>query len=88
MCPQSSFNTKISRLLNDFFEGHCQSFKVIARSAHPKEELFKSGTFDSVETYADVAGIVYARKRIMKLAGSTKKLTIRRQQIFNHAPEV
>ena len=86
--PAEQFQHKDFEALERFLEGHCQSFKVIARSAHPKEELFKSGTFDSVETYADVAGIVYARKRIMKLAGSTKKLTIRRQQIFNHAPEV
>jgi hypothetical protein len=34
-------------VLNLFLEGHCESFKVIARSAHPQEEGFKSGTFDS-----------------------------------------
>ena len=84
--PAEQFQIKDFEALERFLEGHRESFKVIARSAHPQEELFKSGTFDSVETYADVAGIIYARKKIMKLAGSTKRLTIRRQQIFNHAP--
>ncbi len=84
--PAEQFQIKDFEALDRFLEGHRESFKVIARSAHPQEELFKSGTFDSVETYADVAGIIFARKRIMKLAGTTKGLSIRRQQIFNHAP--
>ena len=85
--PAEQFQTKDFEALDRFLDGHRDSFKVIARSAHPQEELFKSGRFDSVETYADEDGIKYARKKIMRLAGSTKKLTIRRQQIFNHAPD-
>ncbi|MGB5616750.1 MAG: hypothetical protein WBM78_07920 [Desulfobacterales bacterium] len=85
--PAEQFQIKDFEALEHFLDGHRESFKVIARSAHPREELFKSGTFDSVETYADVDGILYAYKKIMTLAGSTKRLTIRRQQIFNHAPD-
>ncbi|MGD8949327.1 MAG: hypothetical protein PVG62_01180 [Desulfobacterales bacterium] len=85
--PAEQFQIKDFEALERFLDGHRESFKVIARSAHPQEELFKSGTFDSVETYADVDGILYAYKKIMTLAGSTKRLTIRRQQIFNHAPD-
>ncbi len=85
--PAEQFHNEDFEALSRFLEGHRESFKVIARSAHPQEELFKSGTFDSVETYADVAGIKFARKRIMKLAMSTKSLSIRRQQRFNHAPD-
>jgi hypothetical protein len=85
--PAEQFQIKDFEALERFLDGHRESFKVIARSAHPQEELFKSGTFDSVETYADVDGILYAYKKIMILAGSTKRLTIRRQQIFNHAPD-
>lgn len=85
--PAEQFQNKDFEALERFLDGHRESFKVIARSAHPQEELFKSGTFDSVETYADVDGILYAYKKIMKLAGTTKRLTIRRQQIFNHAPD-
>jgi hypothetical protein len=61
---------------------------VIARSAHPEERLFKGGTFDSLETYADVGGIRYARNKMIKLAGTSKHLSIARQQRFNHAPEL
>jgi hypothetical protein len=59
---------------------------VIARSAHPDEDCFKGGTFDSLETYADVGGIRYARNKMIKLANTSKHLTIARQQYFNHAP--
>lgn len=69
-----------------FLGRHKESYKVIARSAHPQENLFKGGTFDSLETYADVGGIKYARNRILKLAKTTKRLAIERQQHFNHAP--
>jgi hypothetical protein len=69
-----------------FLDHHKESYKVIARSAHPQENLFKGGTFDSLETYADVDGIKYARNRIIKLAETTKRLAIERQQQFNHAP--
>ncbi|WP_419661584.1 hypothetical protein Dvar_20190 [Desulfosarcina variabilis str. Montpellier] len=72
--------------LESFLEKHRESFKVIARSAHPDEHCFKGGTFDSLETYADVGGIRYARNKMIKLAGSSKRLTIARQQHFNHAP--
>ncbi len=74
--------------LEAFLEHHRESFKVIARSGHPQEEFFKGGTFDSLETYADVAGIQYARKKIINLAKTAKHLTIKRQQRFNNAPEI
>ncbi len=74
--------------LEVFLRNHCESFKVIARSGHPQEEFFKGGTFDSLETYADVAGIQYARKKIINLAKTAKQLTIKRQQKFNHAPKI
>jgi hypothetical protein len=74
--------------LEVFLEHHRESFKVIARSGHPQEEFFKGGTFDSLETYADVAGIQYARKKIINLAKTAKHLTIKRQQRFNNAPEI
>ncbi len=74
--------------LEVFLKNHRESFKVIARSGHPQEEFFKGGTFDSLETYADLAGIQYARKKIINLAKKAKHLTIKRQQKFNHAPEI
>ena len=80
------FETNDFSALESFLEKHRESFKVIARSAHPDEHCFKGGTFDSLETYADVGGIRYARNKMIKLAGSSKRLTIARQQHFNHAP--
>ncbi|MCF8083494.1 MAG: hypothetical protein K9M96_10385 [Deltaproteobacteria bacterium] len=74
--------------LQAFLESHRESFKVIARSAHPQEELFKGGTFDSLETYADLAGIKYARDRIIELARTGSRLSIKRQQRFTKAPEI
>ena len=74
--------------LETFLARHRESFKVITRSAHPKEEFFKGGTFDSMETYADLSGIKYARKKIINLAMTAKQLTIKRQQKFNGAPEI
>ena len=74
--------------LEVFLKDHRESFKVIARSGHPQEEFFKGGTFDSLETYADVAGIQYARRKIINLAKTAKLLTIKRQQKFNHAPKI
>lgn len=74
--------------LENFLQRHRESFKVIARSAHPLEEYYKSGTFDSLETYADVGGIKYARNRMIRFAGTTKQLSILRQQHFNHAPAI
>ena len=74
--------------LKAFLDRHRESFKVITRSAHPHEEFFKGGTFDSLETYADPGGIQYARTKIINLAKTAKQLTIKRQQRFNHSPEI
>ena len=74
--------------LSVFLDRHRESFKVITRSAHPQEDFFKSGTFDSLETYADLSGIQYARKKIITLAKTSKRLSILRQQEFNNAPEL
>ena len=74
--------------LETFLENHRASYKVIARSAHPREEFYKAGTFDSLETYADLAGIKYARKRMINFAKTTHVLSILRQQKFNKAPEI
>ncbi|MGD2100122.1 MAG: hypothetical protein PVG35_21320 [Desulfobacterales bacterium] len=74
--------------LQVFLDRHRESFKVIARSAHPQEELFKGGTFDSLETYADLGGIQYARAKIINLAKSAKRLSIKRQQKFNNCPAI
>lgn len=82
------FETERFDELTAFLQRHQESFKVIARSAHHAESLFKGGTFDSFETYADLGGIRYARKRMIKLADTTKQLSIRRQCKFNCAPRV
>ncbi len=74
--------------LESFLQSRRESFKVIARSAHPQEHRFKGGTFDSLETYADVAGIRYARNKMIKLAKTSRHLSIARQQRFNHAPKI
>jgi hypothetical protein len=74
--------------LEAFLKNHRESFKVIARSVHPDEEFFKGGTFDSLETYADLDGIQYARKKIINLAKTAKQLAIKRQQKFNNAPQI
>ena len=74
--------------LKTFLDSHRESFKVITRSAHPQEEFFKGGTFDSLETYADLGGIHYAHTKIINLAKTAKQLTIKRQQKFNHSPEI
>ena len=86
--PAENFKKEDFRASEVFLGNHRESFKVIARSAHPQEEFFKSGTFDSVETYADLAGIKYARKKIIDLAKTTHRLSIQRQQKFNNAPEI
>ena len=85
--PAKDFKNKNFENLEAFLSHHQESFKVIARSAHPLEEAFKPGTFDSLETYADIAGIQYARNRMTKLAMTVSRLSILRQQKFNHAPE-
>ena len=74
--------------LKDFLDHSCSSFKVIVRSAHPLEDRFKGGTFDSLETNCDVNGILYARNRITKLARHAKRLNILRQQRFHGAPQI
>lgn len=82
------FNNDHFDPLEKFLEAHCDGYKVIARSAHIYEENFKSGTFDSFGTYADVGGIKYARKKMIRMASTTKRLSILRQQHFNNAPQV
>jgi hypothetical protein len=86
--PATDFENKDFDRLEAFLKNHRESFKVIARSAHPMEEFFKGGTFDSVETYADVGGVEYARKRMLRLAETAKLLSIKRQQIFSNAPDI
>ncbi len=86
--PAEDFRDEKFEKLERFLSAHPEGFKVIARSAHPDEEAFKPGTFDSLETYADVAGIKYARKRIIKLASTASRLSILRQQKFNNAPHL
>jgi hypothetical protein len=86
--PADDFNEEKFEALNSFLENYQGSFKVIARSGHPLEQYYKGGTFDSLETYADVAGIVYARKRMINSAKHARRLSLARQQKFGHAPEV
>ncbi len=86
--PPGYFDAENFSDLEFFLERHRESFKVIARSAHLEERRFKGGTFDSLETYADTGGIRYARKKMIKLAGTSKHLSIARQQQFNHAPQL
>jgi len=84
----SDFKNENFKALEAFLDRHRESFKVIARSAHLKEEFFKGGTFDSLEIYADLGGIKYARKKIINLAKTAKQLSIRRQQKFSNAPDI
>jgi len=86
--PAADFRNEKFEKLQTFLNRHQESFKVIARSAHTLEEAFKPGTFDSLESYADVAGIQYARNRIIKLGKTVSKLSILRQQRFSHAPDL
>lgn len=86
--PPQSFKTEDFGALELFLVKHRESFKVIARSAHLEERRFKGGTFDSLETYADVGGICYARNKMIKLAKTSRHLSIVRQQRFYHAPEL
>lgn len=86
--PAEDFEKENFEALEAFLEKHRESFKVIARSAHPQERCFKGGTFDSLETYADVGGIRYARSKMIKLAATSRHLCIARQQHFNRAPEL
>jgi len=84
----SDFRNEEFEDLEAFLDRHRESFKVITRSAHPKEEYFKGGTFDSLETYADLGGIRYARTKIINLANTAKQLSIKRQQKFHNSPEI
>ena len=86
--PASDFFKGDLHSLKEFLQDRQDSFKVIARSAHPEEKFFKGGTFDSLETYADVEGIRYARKRMIDFAETAKRLSVLRQQKFNNAPEM
>jgi len=86
--PASDFKQEKFDVLQNFLNRHRESFKVIVRSAHPMEAFYKGGTFDSLETYADLGGIKFARNRIIKYAQTTKRLTILRQQAFEGAPAV
>ena len=84
----SDFRNEKFEDLKAFLDLHRESFKVITRSAHPKEEYFKGGTFDSLETYADPGGIRYARTKIINLAKTAKQLSIKRQQKFSNSPGI
>jgi hypothetical protein len=86
--PAIDFEQENFQALDAFLKKHQESFKVLARSVHPEEEHFKGGTFESLETYADLGGIQYARKQMIKSVKSIKKLSILRQQKFNHSPAV
>jgi len=66
--PAVDFQKENFGALKAFLDRHHENFKVIARSAHPQEEFFKGGTFESLETYADLAGIQYARKRMIQFS--------------------
>jgi hypothetical protein len=86
--PPEDFEKEQFTALKGFLEKHRESFKVIARSAHPAEEFYKGGTFTSLETYADTGGIVFARKKMIRALGSTCRLSILRQQRFSDSPDV
>jgi hypothetical protein len=86
--PAADFKERTFGSLEAFLERQRDCFKVIARSGHPQEELFKGGTFDSLETYSDLAGVEYARRRIIKFARTRSRLSILRQQRFNKAPQI
>ena len=86
--PAKNFENEDFGELEKFLEKHRESYKILARSAHPKEEFYRGGTFDSLPTYADVGGVKYARKRIIRMALTTRRLSFKRQQKFYHAPEI
>ena len=86
--PAEDFGNKDFERLKTFLKEKCDGFKVIIRSCHPAEDYYKGGTFDSLETYADVGGVEYARNRIIKSAHEEKSLSILRQQKFQDAPPI
>lgn len=84
--PSEDFERSNFSELEAFLKAHCEGFKIITRSCHPAEEFYKGGTFDSLETYADVGGVKYARAKIIKTAQEEKHLSVLRQQKFQAAP--
>ena len=86
--PAEDFEKENFGGLEEFLAANCAGHKVIVRSCHHREEYFKGGTFESLETYADLGGIKYARNRIIKSALEEKGLSILRQQKFANAPEI
>jgi hypothetical protein len=86
--PPEYFINEHFTSLNTFLEKHRESFKVIARSAHPAEEFYKGGTFTSLETYADIGGVIFARKKMIKSMDSSCRLSVLRQQRFSSAPDI
>ena len=72
--------------LEEFLNEHCQGHKIIVRSCHPAEEFYRGGTFESLETYADVGGVKYAYKKILKSLTGEKALSILRQRKFQGSP--
>lgn len=86
--PASDFEDNDLQGLEAFLQKHRESYKIIARSAHPLEDSLKGGTFDSLSTYADISGILYARRRMIKMAKTEKRLCILRQQKFNNTPQI
>lgn len=79
------FETENFEKLESFLQ-NVGDYKILVRSAHPLESFYRAGTFDSLETNADVLGVQYARKRIITQAQTAKRLHILRQQKFNHSP--
>lgn len=86
--PAENFVNEDFAGLEKFLKENCADYKIITRSCHPAEEFYKGGTFDSLETYADVGGVKYARNKIIKAAREEKYLSIRRQQKFQDAPQL
>ncbi len=86
--PPEDFSAKRFTALKRFLDKHRRSFKVIARSAHPAEEFYKGGTFTSLETYADIDGVVFARKKMIKSLDTSCQLSILRQQRFSGTPDI
>ena len=86
--PPEDFKKERFTALKKFLEKHRESFKVIARSAHPAEEFYKGGTFTSLETYADIGGVMFARKKMIKAIDSSCRLSVLRQQRFAGAPDI
>jgi len=86
--PPEDFKKERFTALKEFLEKQRESFKVIARSAHPKEEFYKGGTFTSLSTYADIGGVIFARKKMIKSMNTSCRLSVLRQQRFSGAPDI